>query len=31
MSRPRRIDPKLVAQARAVVAQATDLNDLRAA
>lgn len=31
MSRPRRIDPKLVAQARTVVAQATDLNDLRAA
>jgi transposase len=31
MSRPRRIDPKLVAQARVGVARATDLNDLRAA
>jgi len=31
MSRPRRIDPELVARARAVVAQATDVNDLRAA
>lgn len=31
MSRPRRIDLKLVAKARAVVAQATDARELRAA
>lgn len=31
MSRPRRIDPKLVAKAQAVLAQATDVNELRAA
>jgi hypothetical protein len=31
MSRPRRINPKLVAKARAVAARATDINDLRAA
>ena len=31
MSRPRRIDPKLVAQAQAALAQATSLNELRAA
>lgn len=31
MSRPRRIDPKLVAKAQAVLAQATDVNHLRAA
>lgn len=31
MARPRRTDPKLVTQARAAVAQAADLNELRAA
>jgi len=31
MSRPRRIDAKLVAKAQALVAQATDVNQLRAA
>ena len=31
MSRPRRIDPELVIRARAVVAQATDVKQLRAA
>ena len=31
MPRPRRIDPKLVAKARAVAARATDIHDLRAA
>jgi DNA-directed RNA polymerase specialized sigma24 family protein len=31
MSRPRRIDPKLVAQAQAALAHATSMNELRAA
>jgi len=31
MARPRRIDPELVTKARAVVAQATDVSQLRAA
>jgi hypothetical protein len=31
MARPRRIDPELVVEARAVVAQATDAKTLRAA
>jgi transposase len=31
MPRPRRINPKLVAKAQAVVAEATDVNELRAA
>ena len=31
MSRPRRIDPKLVARAQAALGRATSLNELRAA